>query len=147
MRVGESRGVPHRAQGQVDLPGRRSGRFAHPGAAGPRSGLLYAAVGREFFPLVAEGFRTGRVRAQETAAGIRPDQGLKRSRPAPRQTWTWGSPNVLRLPSMCVRMSTAAFSGSGSTAKLAPTASFRPSVRSFTMFMLPVTGGMGPSTV
>ena len=35
----------------------------------------------------------------------------------------------------------------GSTAKVAPTTSFRPSVRSFTMFMLPVMGGMGPSTV
>ena len=57
------------------------------------------------------------------------------------------SPSALRLSSMCLRMASAAFSGSGSTAKDAPTTSFSPSVSSLTTFMLPVIGGMGPSTV
>ena len=57
------------------------------------------------------------------------------------------NPSPARFFSMWAIMSAAAFSGSGSTAKVAPRTSSRPSVRSFTTFMLPVMGGMGPRTV
>jgi hypothetical protein len=56
-------------------------------------------------------------------------------------------PRSARFFSICLRISNAAFAGSGSTAKVAPSTSFKPSVSNFTMFMLPVIGGIGPRTV
>ena len=57
------------------------------------------------------------------------------------------SPNALRFFSMCPMSMRDAFCGSGSTAKVAPTTSSSPSVKSLTTFILPVTGGMGPRWV
>ncbi len=65
----------------------------------------------------------------------------------PSHTSSAGSPSFARRFSMRRRISTAAFSGSGSTANVAPTTSSSPSVSSFTTFMLPVIGGIGPKTV
>src|SRR5690606_9010644 len=63
------------------------------------------------------------------------------------QTLRLSRPNAWRFPSMVWRRKIAAFSGSGSTAKLAPTTSLRPSVSILTTFIDPVIGGIGPRWV